>query len=209
MTRSAPPNQSTRRVPARRYGPAVGEPPLWADPRRWGSLIGLAGGLVFVGSYSAAFGHVVWIADWMAGLALVAAALTAHYIRPVPLGPLTRPRPAALAIYGVCVIGELAAINLGSRSLTAGGHDELRPALIAAVVGLHFIPFAWAFRERMFYWLGGLVAALGGVGLVAGFSRTPQAADAAAVAAGLVMLTIINLYARGRFAPRPTSSPTT
>ncbi len=55
----------------------------------------------------------------------------------------------------------------------------------------------------------GLVAALGGVGLVAGFSRTPQADDAAAVAAGLVMLTIINLYARGRFAPRPTSSPTT
>jgi len=122
---------------------------------------------------------------------------------------LTRPSPAALAIYGACVIGEIVAINLGSRSLTAGGHDEFRPALIAAVVGLHFIPFAWAFRERMFYWLGGLVAALGGVGLVAGFSRTPQAADAAAVAAGLVMLIIITLYARGRFAPRPASSPTT
>ncbi|MDQ2737808.1 MAG: hypothetical protein M3Y35_04120 [Actinomycetota bacterium] len=186
----------------------MGEPPLWADPRRWGSLIGLAGGLLFIGSYSAAFGHAVWIGGWIAGLALVAAALTAHYIRPVPLGPLTRPRPASLAIYGVCVIGELAAINLGSRALTAGGHDELRPALIAAVVGLHFIPFAWAFGERMFYWLGGLVASLGALGLVAGFMRTPHAADAAAVAAGLVMLTIITLYARGRFAPRPAGHTT-
>lgn len=205
MTQSAAPNQSTRPAPARRYGPAAGEPPLWADPRRWGSLIGLTGGLVFIGSYSAAFGPGVWIAGWVAGLAVAAAALVALYIRPVPLGPLTPSSPAALAIYGGCVIGELAAINLGSRALTAAGHDELRPALIAAIVGLHFIPFAWAFGERMFYWLGGLVATLGAVGLVAGFLRTAHAADAAAVAAGLVMLVIITLYARGRFAPRPAN----
>ncbi len=209
MTRSAPPNHSTRPAPVRRYGPAAGEPPLWADPRRWGSLIGLAGGLVFIVSYSPALGPVVWIAGWVAGVALVAAALTAHYLRPVPLGPLTPPSPAALAIYGGCVIGELTAINLGSRALTAAGHDELRPALIAAVVGLHFLPFAWAFSERMFYWLGGLVATLGAVGLVAGLFGTAHAADAAAAAAGLVMLVIITLYARGRFAPRPTSGTTT
>lgn len=209
MTRSSPKNQSTRSGSARRYGPAAGEPPLWADPRRWGSLIGLAGGLVFIGSYSPPFGHVVWIAGWVAGLGFVAAALTSHYLRPVPLGPLTRPRPVALAIYGVCVIGELSAINLGSRALVAAGHDEWRPALIAAVVGLHFIPFAWAFHERMFYWLGGLVATLGAGGLLTGLMGIAHAADAAAVAAGLLMLIIITLYARGRFAPRPASSPTT
>ncbi len=184
----------------------MGEPPRWADPRRWGSLIGLAGGLVFIGSYSTTFGPVVRIADWTAGLTLVAAALTALYIRPVPLGTLTRPSRAALGVYGACVVGELTAINLGSRALAAAGHDALRPALIAVVVGLHFIPFAWAFGERMFYWLGGLVATLGAVGLAAGLARTPQAADAAAVAAGLVMLTTINLYARGRFASRPAGS---
>lgn len=208
MTRDAPRNKSTEGVPARRYGTAVGEPPLWADPRRWGSLLGLAGGLLFIGSYSAAFGHVVRVAGWTVGVALAAAALTAQYLRPVSLGPLTRPTPAALAIYGGCVVGELAAINLGSRVLIAGGHDELRPALIAAVVGLHFIPFAWAF-ERMFYWLGGLVAILGTLGLVVGLMRTPHAAEAAAVAAGLVMLIVINLYARGRFAPRPAGHTTT
>ncbi len=199
----------TRPAPAPRYGPAAGEPPLWADPRRWGSLLGLAGGLVFIVSYSAAFGRGFWIAGWVAGLALVAAGLTAHYIRPVPLGPLNRPRPVALAIYIACVIGELAAINVGSRALTAAGDEDLRPALIAVIVGLHFIPFAWAFSERMFYWLGGLVATLGAVGLVAGFVGIAHAADAAAVAAGVVMLIIINLYARGRFAPLPASSRTT
>ncbi|MDQ2782967.1 MAG: hypothetical protein M3Y26_10610, partial [Actinomycetota bacterium] len=66
-----------------------------------------------------------------------------------------------------------------------------------------------AFSERMFYWLGGLVATLGAVGLVAGLLGTAHAADAAAVAAGLVMLVIITLYARGRFAPRPTSGTAT
>lgn len=209
MTRPASASQSRRQGPTRRYGPAAGEPPLWADPRRWGSLIGLAGGLLFIGTYSAIFGHPVWIAGWVAGLALVAAALTAQYIRPVPLGPLTRPGPTALAIYGACVIGELAAINLGSRALTAAGHVQLRPALIVVAVGLHFIPFARTFGERMFYWLGGLVATLGAVGLVAGFLGTAHSADAAAVAAGLVMLVIITLYARGRFAPRPGSGRST
>jgi len=178
MTRFTSPIQSTSPAAARRYGPDVGEPPLWADPRRGGSLIGLAGGLVFIGAYSAALGHAVSIAAWVAGLALVITALTAHYIRPAPLGPLTRPRPWALATYGACVIGELAVINLGSRALTALGHDDLRPALIAGVVGLHFIPFAWAFGERMFYWLSGFVATLGAVGLAAGFIGVSHAAEA-------------------------------
>lgn len=53
------------------------------------------------------------------------------------------------------------------------------------------------------------MATLGALGLLSGFSRTPHAADAAAVAAGLVMLTVITLYARGWFAPRPASRTTT
>lgn len=209
MRRSTTPTQSDPPAAPSRYGPAVGEPPLWVDPRRWGSLIGLAGGMVFIASYSAALGHAISIAAWIAGTGLVLAALMAHYLRPVPLGPLTRPRPAALATYGACVVGELALINLGSRALTAAGHSDLRPALIAAVVGLHFIPFAWAFGERMFYWLGGLVAAIGAAGLLAGFLGVAHAAEAMAVAAGLTMQILITLYARGRFAPRKPATPAT
>lgn len=204
MTRLTSTVHSTAPV-TRGYGPAVGEPPLWADPRRGGSLIGLAGGLVFIGAYSAVLGPVVSLVAWVLGGAMLITALTAHYIRPVALGPLTPPRPRALLTYGACVIGELALINLGSRALTALDYGELRPALIAAVVGLHFIPFAWAFGERMFYWLGGFVAALGVVGLVIGFLGVSHAAEAFAVTAGLTMLAIITLYAAGQFTPRTST----
>ena len=188
-------------APVRRYGPAVGEPPLLFDPRRWGSLIGLAGGMVFVGSYATVLGPVASTVAWVAGLLLVVVALSAHYVRPVALGPLARPRPLALATYGACVVGELALISVGSRALAAAGQGELRPALIAAAVGLHFLPFAWAFGEPMFCYLGGAVAVLGGAGLLAGSLGVEHAAEALTVVAGLAMLTIITLYALGRFAP--------
>jgi len=159
---------------------------------------------VFIASYSSVLGAAVSTAAWTAGVVLVLAALSAHYVWPVALGPMARPSRLALATYLACVAGELALINLGSRALTAAAAGELRPALIAAVVGLHFIPFAWAFHERMFGWLGGLVCVLGGTGLLAGAMGVAHAADAAAVLSGLVMLIIISMYARGRFAPRPS-----
>ena len=201
MTQRAAAGQSSRPAAARRYGPEVGEPPLLVDPRRWGSLIGLIGGLVFIGSYSSVLGAAVSTLAWVAGVVLALAALSAHYVWPVALGPMARPSRFALAIYVACVAGELALINLGSRALTAAGDGALRPGLIAVVVGLHFIPFAWAFQERMFFWLGGLVCGLGATGLLAGAMGVAHAAEALAVLSGLVMLIVITVYARGRFAP--------
>ncbi len=202
MTRSELATQPARKN--RHYGPAVGEPPPWLDPRRWGSLIGVAGGIVFIGSYSPAVGAAVAVVAWVIGAALALTALFWHYVRPMALGHLDRPRPIALAIYGACVVGELALIAIGSRLLTAAGHSEVRPALIAAVVGLHFIPFAWAFGERMFFWLGGALTVQGSMGLVAGLSGVRHAAEVVAVAAGLTMLAIIAAYARGAFRPPST-----
>lgn len=181
----------------RRYGPAVGEPPLLLDPRRGGSLVGLVGAVVFISAYSPALGAVAATTAWAAGLAGVAVTLFAHYVRPVGLGPLPRPRPLALVTYVGCVVGELALIAVGSRALATAGRDDLRPALIAAAVGLHFLPFAWAFGERMFLRLGGAVAVLGGAGMLAGALGVPRAADAAAVVAGLTMVAIIARYAQG------------
>lgn len=212
MTSPALRKRPTRRArlprsAARPYGPAAGEPPLLVDPRRWGSLIGLAGGMVFISSYSPVLGSAASTIAWAAGTAGVMAALFGHYVRPVPLGPLDRPRPAALATYCACVVGELALIAVGSRALTAAGSGELQPALIAAVVGLHFLPFAWAFHERVFLYLGGAVTVLGATGLLTGALGIPHAADALAVVAGLVMITIITLYAQGRFAPPVLEQP--
>jgi len=186
---------------SRNYGPAVGEPPLLVDPRRWGSLIGLVGGSVFIGSYSSVLGSAVATITWTAGIVLAASILFAHYVRPVSLGPLARPHPHALAIYGGSVVGQLALIAAGTRALMATGHGGLQPALIASVVGLHFIPFAWAFREPMFLRLGGAVAGAVAVGLAAGALGLPHAAAAAAVLAGLTMLTIMATWALGRFSP--------
>lgn len=157
--------------------------------------------MVFIASYSPVLGPVVRTVAWVAGLIGVVAVLFAHYMRPVSLGPLARPRPLALAAYSGCVLGELALIAVVSRALIAAGHSHLRPALIAAVVGLHFIPLAWAFQERMFLHLGGAVALIGATGLAAGALSVLHAAHASAVVAGLAMLTIIALYAQGRFAP--------
>lgn len=156
--------------------------------------------MTFIAVYSSALGSVLSAVTWVAGLVGVTAALFAHYIRPVSLGPLARPRPLALAIYGGCVLGELALIAVGARILTSTGHGELRPALIAGVVGLHFLPFAWAFRERLFLHLGGAVTVIGTAGLTAGALGVVHAADAMAVVAGLVMVAIITLHAQGRFA---------
>ena len=186
----------------RRLGPQVGEPPLIADPRRWGSLIGLIGGMTFVVAYSPPLGGVAAVTGCAAGLGRVVAALYARYIRPVGLGALARPRPLALAVYCGCVLVELGVIAVGSRILTATGQSELRLALIASVVGVHFVPLAWAFQERMFCYLGGAVAVLGAAGLVAGALGVSHSADALAAFAGLVMIAIINMYAQGRFVPR-------
>jgi hypothetical protein len=77
----------------------------------------------------------------------------------------------------------------------------LRPALIVAVVGVHFLPMSWAFQERLFLYLGAAVTALGLAGLVTGGLGVRHSPEAAAVAAGLVMLALITAHARGRFRP--------
>jgi hypothetical protein len=137
------------------------------------------------------------------GVVLALVALVLLYVRPAPLGRFREPRRTALLVYGGCVLGELAAIAEGSRLLVSVGRADLRPALIAAVVGLHFLPFAWAFGERMFHRLGLALLVLGCLGLVIGFVGVPHAAGAAAVLSGVVMLSLLVRHARGRYAPPP------
>ena len=177
----------------------MGEPPLAVDPRRWGSLLGVAGGLVFVLSYAPALGTAVTASAVVLAAALALTALHGHYVRPRALGPLARPAPGALAVYGAAVAGELALIAAGSRALEAAGREGLRPALVAAVVGLHFVPFAWAFGERFFLLLGALLVPLGLAGLALGALDVDRAPEASAVLAGLALLGVVAGYAQGRF----------
>jgi hypothetical protein len=185
--------------PARPPDRAEDEPPVLVDPRRWGALIGVAGGLVFIFSYAAPLGALFSAVAKIGGIGLAATALFHLYLRPTPLGPFRSPRPGAVLVYLGCVAGELLLIAAGSRWLAGLGRGDLRPALIAGVVGLHFLPFAWAFGEPLFHRLGTALLVIGGVGLLAGFAGASLAAAAAAVLSGLVMLTLIVLYARGAF----------
>ena len=176
------------------------EPPTFADPRRWGALIGVAGGLLFVFSYAPALGTPTSIIAKVAAAGLAVTVLLSHFVRPRSLGPFREPTRAAMLVYVCCVVGELAAIALGSRLLTHLGHDDLRPALIAGVVGVHFVPFAWAFGERMFTRLGLALILLGLIGIAAGYAGVNHAAQVSAVLSGLVMLALVAQHARGHFA---------
>jgi hypothetical protein len=176
---------------------SAGAPPRFADPRRIGTLIGLFGACVFVFSYTSEAADFLSVVARILVSGAVACTLWFLFASPRYLGPFTAPRGRQIGSYLLCVIMEFALIAFGTGQLTSLGKLELQPALIALVVGLHFIPFAWAFKERMFYTLGGLLAVLGGAGFVIG---TQTSALGAAVWSGLVMSLILLAYSLGMFA---------
>jgi hypothetical protein len=179
----------------------VSSPPPFADPRRTGTVIGLVGALVFVFSYTPGFADPASITARVLVVAAVGATLWFLFAAPRFLGPFRPPRGWHVAVYLLCVVLEFVLIALGARWLEALQKLDLRPALIALVVGLHFLPFAWAFGERMFYLLGGILVLLGGLGLLIG---TQEGALGVAVGSGLVMSSVLLAYSLGVFTRRRT-----
>ncbi|MGC5167337.1 hypothetical protein [Luteimicrobium sp. DT211] len=165
-----------------------------ADPRVWGSAIGAAGGCVFV---LANRGALAGPAPALALLACVAA--LAFYLWRVWWRRRTFPRPAPIGrwaglVYLASVAGMLVLIRL--RRLALGdAHEHVLPALIVLAVGLHFLPFARAYRTPLFARLGLVLVALGVVALLLGLAWTATATSAVVVLAGLAMLVLIGLWA--------------
>ncbi|MBM9459103.1 hypothetical protein JK386_04255 [Nocardioides sp. zg-536] len=161
------------------------------DPRVWGTLVGAAGGTVFV------LANRGDLPGPLPGIAVAAWALTvAAYVWfvlvvPRPFGPVPQVRRSAGLVYLTGVVGMLVLIRVGSLLLEDADRTELRPALIVVAVGLHFLPFASAFHTPLFTVLGLLMPAIGGVGLVLGWAWDGDAGAWAAVIAGLTMLTLI------------------
>ncbi|MFF0943886.1 hypothetical protein ACFYE2_06620 [Kocuria sp. CPCC 205300] len=106
------------------------------------------------------------------------------------------PQRHGLLVYGARAGAMLILIRVATTALDGMGEGHLRPAAIALAVGLHFLPFAWAFPmvSRLFRVLGLVVALLGGAGLVAGVLGVPVAGAAAAVVARLAMLALIAVH---------------
>lgn len=168
-------------------------------PYRLGSVIGLIGASVFVlanrGNLPGAW-QTIALVGYVAALAFY---LWAVWLRPTSaLPPGQEPAPRAGLVYLGSVAGMLLLFFLGRLALVQADREELMPALIALGVGLHFVPFASAFREPVFAVLGWLLSIIGAVGLVAGWLGQQDAAPLAAVNAGILMLVVMGAGALRR-----------
>ena len=170
--------------------PVRGVHRLW-DPRVWGTIIGATGATVFVltnrGALAAPWptvATVAWAVALLPYLWFVFGAPRA-FDQVVSVGARTG------ITYVGSVVGMLVLIRLGTVLLHDANIVGLRPALIVVAVGLHFLPFAKAFKTPMFLLLGTLMAALGPAGLVLGWAWHEWTAAASAVVTGLVMLLVI------------------
>lgn len=174
------------------------------DPRIWGTTVGAAGATVFV------LANRSVLSDPWRGMATFvwAGALIAYlwFVFGVRRDFDDGQSPARRAglIYLGSVAGMLILIRLGSAVLDQVGAPGLRPAVIVVAVGLHFFPFASAFRTPMFNILGTVMVVLGAGGLGLGAITSGTAASAAAVTSGIAMLSVIAADAARRTSVGPT-----
>lgn len=150
---------------------------------RTGSLVGAVFGLVFVlvnaPSLPAA---TVWtVLGVVAFVAVVVLAARSTVEAP-------EPSRGALRVYGVCVVGEVLAIVVGARLLTATDHADLVLPWVVVVVGVHFGPFARAFGVPVFTWLAVALVVTGLAAAAGVLSGWAEADRAGAVVAGFVLM---------------------
>lgn len=192
--RPAEPPWMARMPEAQRERMRRGEHP--ADPRRLGSTVAVIGGVVFAWSY----GDGVVDPTLLLVLRVLATAAAVYclwrmYLRPVALGMPPQPHRFAWLIYLGSVVAMLVAIALGRWLLASNGLEHAAPAWIAACVGLHFLPFAWAFRERMLTLLGWAVGLTGLAGVALAIALGAPWGDLGAIVAGLVQLGVVAAWA--------------
>jgi hypothetical protein len=156
---------------------------------RTARLIGAAFGLVFIWVNADVVGSPwSWI---LRGLGLVIAICVGLALA-LARRPETdlAPRSTAIRVYWWCVVAEVVALFAGTRLLDANGHGEYGVAWVAFVVGLHFLPFSWAWRHPEFRWLGITLMTLASIGAVLGAAGEGDASIAlvAGVWSGFALL---------------------
>lgn len=150
-------------------------------------LIGACFGLVFVVvNASAVPAPWSWVlrALGVAGMVVVLLRLR------TPSRTTLQPRPSAIRVYWTSVLVEVVALVVGTRLLAGTGHGEYGVAWVAFVVGVHFCPFAWAFRLSTFLPLGVALVVLAAAGATLGLlgAGTVWVAAVAGVGSGLALL---------------------
>lgn len=160
---------------------------MGVDGRVLGSLIGLVGGEVFVQANAGGLPGeaLIRVAGLALGLLVVVALV--RYLRDSPPAP-PPPSRAGLRLYGVAVVALVVSIPVGAAVLRALDQGQLTPVWVVLVLGLHFVPFARAFRQPFYAPLGWTlvgVAAAGGTATLAGVTDGPAWT---AVLAGVTLL---------------------
>ncbi|MEV1143375.1 hypothetical protein [Micromonospora sp. NPDC049799] len=90
--------------------------------------------------------------------------------------------------YLLIVVAEFALIALGAVALAAAGRSEYTPALISAVVGLHFFPLAPLLGDPLLRPLGMAMCAVAVAGLVTGLATGVSAGLVVGTGAGVLLL---------------------
>lgn len=179
-----------------------GRGPAWArgigalgHPLVSGGLIGVVGGAAFL------FGGIAGLPPASQGAlrtlaaAVVVVALVAVLLLPRSLPEQVPPARAAVRVYGVSVAAML--LLLPATRLVAKAMDAptAQIALVAVVVGGHFLPFASAFHAPVFRWIGGSMLVFGLLGAALAVAGMAEAGPAGAAAAGAAMLLIVAVQA--------------
>jgi hypothetical protein len=167
-----------------------------------GSVIGAIAGLVFV---LANAGELPAAAAFRTA-GVVAFVLVVVVVLRGPRAEPPRPSRGALRTYVLCVAAELVAVPVGALVIrTLDGPPELVVVWVVLVVGVHFLPFAWAFGLPVFGVLARTLIALALVGGALTLAVDAGAGPWTAVAAGFVLLGFAATGPRtGRSADRPS-----
>jgi hypothetical protein len=160
-------------------------------PSVMGSMIGAMGATAFVLANRASLGEPWPLVALILWVILFAAYVTVVFLVPRRLPDVPPPAPHAGLIYVASIIGMVGLMMGGSSLVRLLGRPELQPAVVVVAVGLHFIPFAGAFKAPVFRRLGVVISLLGVAGLVLGGDWT----RASAVTTGLVILALMTLDA--------------
>lgn len=172
------------------------DPPVRGIGHLWhpvvsGGLIGVIGGGAFL------FGGIAGLPAEHQGtlrggaIALIGFTLVVVLLRRRVLPAAQAPARGALRVYGIAVVTMLALLPVTRLVALALDAPTAQIALVAAVVGGHFLPFARAFQAPVFWWIGGAMAVLGLAGAAFAALGDPVAGPAGAAAAGAAMLVIV------------------
>ena len=156
-----------------------------------GGLIGVIGGGAFL------FGGIAGLPAEHQGtlrgvaISLISFTLVVVLLRRRVLPAVQAPARGALRVYGIAVVAMLALFPVTRLVALALDAPTAQIALVAAVVGGHFLPFARAFQAPVFWWIGGAMAVLGLAGAALAALGDPVAGPAGAAEAGAAMLVIV------------------